>query len=411
MKEKICIYSACDRFNYGDLLFPIVLTNLLKPLFGDRYDIEIFGTIKSNLSSFGAMKTKPIRRIFSPNYLVDGSALIIGGGEVLPADWVRIHSDLDCRTLLIANIMKKRGKKFSLSYPELYNFMSRYMLCPNIRYPFLLGNSDFKPDVKVIYNTIGCSAMKRLSIKDRQYFKKKLSETQYFSVRDKSSLKVFKELGFQDAKIKLAPDSAIMISEIFAKQKILDLALSATRDFIQKNSNRYICFQVCEKQAGKNHFLIAEQLQQISRKYNMPILLLPIGYARNHWDQKPLKRLKKECKVPTIIPSGASVFDIMASIAFSRIFIGTSLHGIITALSFGVPYLGLGPKGEKVDLFLKTWDIPEHPESVPVTGFAQKISSMMAISSEEISSKRDKMVQQYHQCFKDIVDTIKNKEK
>jgi len=67
MKKKICIYSACDRFNYGDLLFPMVLTNLLKQSFGDKYDIEIFGTIRSDLSPYGALKTKPIRQVFRLN--------------------------------------------------------------------------------------------------------------------------------------------------------------------------------------------------------------------------------------------------------------------------------------------------------------------------------------------------------
>jgi len=160
--------------------------------------------------------------------------------------------------------------------------------------------------------------------------------------------------------------------------------------------------------ANISEIIIAEQLQQISREHNMPILLLPIGYAKHHWDQKALQLLKKELKVPTIMPSHASVFDIMASIAFCRIFIGTSLHGAVTALSFGVPHLGVGPKGRKLDLFLNTWDIPEQAECAPVTGFAQKISSIMTRSLEERKSKRDEMVRKYRQCFNDIVDTIES---
>ena len=40
MKKKICIYSACDRFNYGDLLFPIVLTKSEEYI---KYFKKIFG--------------------------------------------------------------------------------------------------------------------------------------------------------------------------------------------------------------------------------------------------------------------------------------------------------------------------------------------------------------------------------
>jgi len=409
MKKKICIYSACDRFNYGDLLFPMVLTNLLKQSFGDKYDIEIFGTIRSDLSSYGALKTKPIRQVFRQKYLVDGSVLIVGGGYVLPLSWKILNSYLDHWTADLVNGVEKIARLIHFSYMhKLCNMMSRQMLCPNLIYPFLISNSDFKSNVKVVYNTIGCTDIRELPRGEKDIMRKKLSKTSYISVRERSSLETLDKLDFQDTTINLAPDSAIMISEIFTKREILGLALSATRDFIQKNSNRYICFQISERQASGKYSLIAEQLQQISREHNMPILLLPIGYAKHHWDQKALELIKKEIKFPTIMPSHASVFDIMASIAFCRIFIGTSLHGAVTALSFGVPHLGVGPKGEKLDLFLNTWDIPEQAECASVTEFAQRVSSVMATSLEERNSKKDEMVCEYRQCFKNIVGTIES---
>ena len=409
IKKKICIYSASDRFNYGDLLFPIVLTNLLNQSFGDKYDIEVFGTIGSDLSSYGALKTKPVRQIFRPKYLVDGSVLIVGGGHVLPMSWDGINSYLDYWTADVLNIAGKIINRISPSCSnKLRNMMSRQMLCPNLRYPFLISNSDFKSNVKVIYNTIGCTGILGLPTGEKDIIRKKLSKTSYISVGERSSLEILNKLDFQDATISLAPDSAIMISEIFAKREILGLALSATRDFIQKNSNRYICFQISEAQARGKYSLITEQLQQISREHNMPILLLPIGYAKHHWDQKALELLKKELKVPTIMPSHASVFDIMASIALCRIFIGTSLHGAVTVLSFGVPHLGVGPKDGKLDSFLNTWDIPEQAECASVAEFAQRISSIMDTSLEERTSKREELVRKYRQCFNYIVEAIES---
>ena len=407
MKRTIYIYSACDRFNYGDLLFPIILKNLFLKSFGDKYDIEVLGTIESDLSSYGALKTKPIRQIFSSKHPVDGSILIIGGGEVLPISWNMICSLLDCFPADVVNVVKKISRKFNFLHTltnKLCNIMSRRMLCPNLRYPFLVSNSDFKSNVKVIYNTIGCTMVKSLPISERGIIREKLLKTSYVSVRESASVEALSELNLQRERIHLAPDSAIVCSEVFTKGEILNLALSATRDFIQKNSNNYICFQVSEHSARGKYSLIAEQLQQISHMYNMPILLLPIGYV--HGDQTALELLKKEIKAPTIMPSHASVFNIMASIAFCRIFIGTSLHGNITALSFGVPHLGLGPKGGKLDLFLNTWDIPEQAECALVTKFAQRINAIMTVSSGERNSNRDEMVDKYRQCFRNIVGII-----
>lgn len=48
-----------------------------------------------------------------------------------------------------------------------------------------------------------------------------------------------------------------------------------------------------------------------------------------------------------------NLFDIMWLIKSSKLYIGSSLHGIITSMSFGVPYIGYCKK--KLMTYIDTW--------------------------------------------------------
>lgn len=55
--NKILIIGAFDRFNYGDLLFPIIIEQQLKT-YSNALDIEYFGIVESDLSSLGGSQQK-----------------------------------------------------------------------------------------------------------------------------------------------------------------------------------------------------------------------------------------------------------------------------------------------------------------------------------------------------------------
>ena len=89
----IAIYGALARFNYGDLLFPLVLQEWLDRAGCERPLIAV-GLRESDLSKFGAMPTREVRWLAEPNNLPDGSRLVIAGGEALAAGWGRMASHL-----------------------------------------------------------------------------------------------------------------------------------------------------------------------------------------------------------------------------------------------------------------------------------------------------------------------------
>ena len=92
---------------------------------------------------------------------------------------------------------------------------------------------------------------------------------------------------------------------------------------------------------------------ELYNKTQLPIVLVPIGLALRHEDDIACERLKSCLSIPSCVLNSRTIYDIMYAIANSKLFIGTSLHGNITAMSYDVPNVGFG--GQKLDGYLKKW--------------------------------------------------------
>ena len=76
----------------------------------------------------------------------------------------------------------------------------------------------------------------------------------------------------------------------------------------------------------------------------------------------PLRRVAGRLDgVPVELLPHQDVDDILAAIAGARLFVGSSLHGNLIALAYGVPHVGFGARVRKLDFMLRTWD-PTSPE-------------------------------------------------
>ena len=96
-------------------------------------------------------------------------------------------------------------------------------------------------------------------------------------------------------------------------------------------------------------------IEKIIDKYQLGICLCPIGTASGHSDDIALAKiynlLKRKDNV--LLVTFPNIYDIMWLIKHSALYVGTSLHGTITALSFGVPFVAHGPL--KLKNYLETW--------------------------------------------------------
>src|SRR5579871_1381232 len=93
-RRHIRLLCSCDRYNYGDLLFPIVTRAALTALFGscDQYDFAQYGLARSDLGLYGALPSKGIRDLYED--AKDGDVVLVAGGENLAQTWFVMHLTL-----------------------------------------------------------------------------------------------------------------------------------------------------------------------------------------------------------------------------------------------------------------------------------------------------------------------------
>ena len=354
MLANVVIFGAFDRFNYGDLLFPLILEKSFEKL-GLEAELSFYGLQESDLRQYGAKATLPIQQLYTRK-LSGKDSIVVAGGEVLGAHWFAAHSHLLKKPFhFVPRVVEKTIGRTSA------DALSRNLLGARHTWPWVVSPQDFGGNVKIIYNTVGGStSLGRLFTEDASRAQEVLKEASYLSVRDRKTESILKTQG-DLSNVVLAPDSAILMSEFFPFNKLNSEIKNKTRTVVDSYKEGYVAFQV-NKHLGRKHLhSLIEGLENIYRRLGLPVVLLPIGRASGHEDQVILRAIAKGLSTPFQLPcNNIGIFDIMYIIANASCFAGTSLHGAVTALSFSVPHVGLTTEVPKLNNFLDTWDLPEH---------------------------------------------------
>ena len=384
MGKQIAIYGALDRFNYGDLLFGVVLEKVFEQY--KDYNITYYALRKSDLSRFEGRPTQGIKSLFRKGNLEDGSIVIISGGEVLGASWFLLHR------YLLSNYLGFFLKVFDKIFSDkILNNLSRLWFKSKLTLPFVVSPEDFPSNLYIAYNSVGGTSLKKVSEAHLKTALKKLQKSTFISVRDQESLNILQNNNYS-LNVRLSPDSAALMPDLFSKKRLLKLISKETEDIINGFKNGYLCFQSADYLAKDNIKIIVEQLEKISLECNLGILLLPIGRASGHEDQVVLAKIHKKLSVASVLPSKNSIYDIMALIAYAKVFAGTSLHGNITAMSFCVPNIGLTNKVTKLTAYLKTWALPQLNRCEPYEKLTLAVQKALEVKSESLFTKRDQLL-------------------
>ncbi|GGD57771.1 polysaccharide pyruvyl transferase family protein [Lacimicrobium alkaliphilum] len=367
-KKHIYILSASDRFNYGDLLFPIVAKHELGKL-GD-YEFHNIATVKSNLASCGAMATESYKTLLRFNDIPSGSLLLVAGGQVLNANWSRLISFLHPVYHWIYE--KYHGERLEKLTKWLFGKNS-------VSYPFMPSSPAIFERMKVVYHAVGGGVPKLPG--QRKEVGPGLTNAKYISVRETETRRVLKNNFAVNAT--LVPDSVAVISDIYPK--------SSLQRPLKKD---YVCVQFgYQKSKGKLPVILA-QLKKIHNQHGLQVGLLSIGNCPGHDDQEAVKWLKDNADFPVHILPCDTIDQITAALAHTSLFIGTSLHGVIVSMSYGNPFVGVNKLVRKVDAYTRTW-APEYLQgSVGFVKIAAAASERLAAhqSYEEIIAEHKKRV-------------------
>ncbi|MBE8890352.1 polysaccharide pyruvyl transferase family protein [Klebsiella grimontii] len=345
MSKKVVLYGAFDRYNYGDNLMPILLEIYFRQNHPDKVkDVEfLFASIKSSdLSQYSCKKTVAISDLLS---IENDSTIIVVGGEVLGADIGVLFTHVQKNHFKVQLI--KLLRKIA---PSVINAIARKSYGAVWDYPYIPQKRSFTNKVKVIYNTVGGIP----SSTQGNYLK----EADYISVRDQRTAGAVTRF----CNVELIPDSVLMAS------KLLDISFieSHVRESIKikYNQNNFITVQACPYKVDFTANELASELLKFPDNIN--IVLLPIGYASGHDDIAFLDKVYSAAVNKFSIVDDLNVWEIMYLIIKSQAFYGTSLHGVITAMSFGVPHYCINKNISKLTSFLETWSVEPYTQPLQV---------------------------------------------
>lgn len=396
MEKTINIIGAFDRYNYGDLLFPIIIEEYIKKYREEllkKYQLKYFALVESDLTNIGGKKTEPLATLYRDK-IEKGSVLIVSGGDVIPA---RIgNMDIDLAQNFNEMIYKKIKRK--LLGIENFEKSSKKRFEIDSAFPWLIDEKNFQGNLKVFYNAVGGSTLDKLPIKDQQYIKETMKNSSYISVRDVKSRDNINHL-----EVNISPDSATIMSEFFDFELLEKKSSEKINKFI-KNNEEYIVIQSNNSslKEGKDRELI-EAINAIGEKLGYKILLLPIGFAANHDDNIALNKVKKGLTVKYEHFESLNLYEVMHLIAKGSFFAGTSLHGNITAMSYGVPHIGLNREIKKLDSYLKTWDLEEQNRCIDFSELENEIEKLIKLDKKKLLVKRKELIEKVKGNFHNML--------
>lgn len=278
MNKSIHHYGTFDVDNYGDLLFPKILEWRLRSA-----DIEHISPTsgRSRFSDSAESKAAPT---------LPPTAAITGGGNIVRFNRTSVDIYFDCART---------------AYPKLLIEPAATATRSNVTY---MVNA---PSI----------AARTLSRVEKVLLSRILKAASYISFRDQQSVEIASDL--TSNKVHLVPDTVFDISRMWPELK-KDPQLPSS----------YAVFHVNSRYGGAPES-VAKAIEEFSAKTGLKVVLLPIGPC--HGDCEYAQRVYE------LIGSPSEVFDefnlkaFAKTIAQSAIYLGSSMHGFITAASYNIP--------------------------------------------------------------------------
>ncbi|MAZ72732.1 MAG: hypothetical protein CMC70_06260, partial [Flavobacteriaceae bacterium] len=145
-------------------------------------------------------------------------------------------------------------------------------------------------------------------------------------------------------------DSALIMSDLISSE----FNYYVSKELLEIIKFKYAFVQFGNNKGPDNLNSFINNLKEFSNKNNLKIILCPIGLALDHSDDKLLKKIQKIEK-DFLYYEPKNLYEIMFLIKESNIYIGTSLHGVITAQSFNKPFFVFPEKINKLKVYIETW--------------------------------------------------------
>jgi polysaccharide pyruvyl transferase WcaK-like protein len=125
-----------------------------------------------------------------------------------------------------------------------------------------------------------------------------------------------------------------------------------------RDAGEFLCFQCHSRYGDTNRKELREQLLALAAKSGLNIVLTPIARMQSFDDDVFLSSLGADMgNAVRVLPASATIWDLAYAFASTRLFCGTSLHGVITAVAFETPFVPLMSDDPKLANNVQSWGL------------------------------------------------------
>jgi hypothetical protein len=230
-----------------------------------------------------------------------------------------------------------------------------------------------------------------------------LEHASFIGLRDEESADKLVAAGI-NCELRVAPDLTVILSDQFDRSVLSGRGQRILSRFGVSEDLPLLCLQA-QPYPGFHESEILNEVRRYKERRNVEVVALPLGYC--HGDHEFLQRLAKQANGIVKYADVYSIFDMLAIISASDVFVGTSLHGNITAFSFGIPHV-FGPLPvSKAEGFLKITNLPVDLKMRSWKELNDKIDRAVTLGREFFLSKATEAKARTYELFDEMICRIK----
>lgn len=392
---------TCDVDNFGDLLYPVIFRKMAEK-HGIVSAIVPLSFFRGPAPCDSGYVVQGINEaVKSPEQSL--SHLVIGGGDILRTDVNTVathyYSIFEKRA---SNHFLFRMKETFLGRRHLRNeFIKQFMGYSPIA-PFILDNANYSRVGSIVY--CSCGVPFRFPPGKFRAIREAFEAAAFVYVRDFQSRDKLREVGV-NRDIEVSPDLIVTLSDFFARDEERLKGVALLAGYGVDTTKDIICFQSCPQSQKKEDELL-QQLTTLKKKTGAEIVLLPIGYC--HGDDIFLQKLAERSGGSLTYIAVHSIYAMISVLAACKLFAGTSMHGNITAFSFGIPHL-FGPIAvDKAEGFLDVVGLGADFKLESWSQLADKQAMVMRLPQAYFATRAEAAKKAVYATFGRIVEILKD---
>jgi hypothetical protein len=281
------------------------------------------------------------------------------------------------------------------------------------RAPYVLPKTLFETPGLFAHNGVGGVAFDIRDPEMRTEVLNALRAADFVGVRDHLTQRSLSAYGLATT---LMPDPGAMTAELFHER----IAQHRARGEVCQTCGRFpggFCAVQFSADFADDASLatLAAQLDEIVKTTRLSIVFFRAGAAPQHDKQELYRRVQALMtrKSHSLVFESLDVWDICALIAASRAFVGSSLHGRILALSYGLPRVSLLPPSiidkatTKHAAYIETWDDGAMPGVVSLEHAVDALQGALVVDPARSLERAKELAGFYRKACKGWLDKMR----